>query len=147
MLTDSAGGLNIAAIIFNVIHNVVTVLIAGFRGNTGADEFNLNTLLCCYICCSNCGCCWNMILGIFNCGCIVGYLDCFDSYLSLMIEVIIQIVSGVLTFSLGFKASKTTDDYFGSISFAISIVFIFIGAFSIFLIMKINVSFIDIKLC
>lgn len=130
VLTDSNSGLTVAAIVFNVIHNVVTCLIAGFRGNTGADVINLNTLLCCYLCCPDCGCCWNMIFGIFNCGCIVDCFDCFDSYLSLMIEVIIQIVSGVLTSSLGITASNTTEKSFAKIAFAMCTVFIFFGAFN-----------------
>lgn len=119
----------IVAAVFNAIHNIVTTLIAGFRGNNDLDISNLKMLLCCYIYCPNCGCCWDSIMGVFGCTCIVELIDCFDTYPQLMVLVIIQIVSSIITYVLELKSTDMIDkeNFFSDIVFFIGTLFFVIA--------------------
>lgn len=129
---SSGGILAIVAVVFNAIHNVITCLIAGFRGNMGADVLNLKALLCCYICCPNCGSCWDTIMGVFGCTCIVDCLGgCFYTPTALLVEVLLQIITGILTFAFEFSAANLIGDESG-FSFAITAMSILFLVFVIF---------------
>ncbi|KAK8878333.1 hypothetical protein M9Y10_005100 [Tritrichomonas musculus] len=129
----------IVSFVFNAIHNVVTMLISGYRGDSEADVLLLKQLLCCYKCCPNCGRCWDTIMSVFNCFCIIECFDCyiFTSFYSLVVEASIQFVSSILMFvfantAYGKISNVEGDDMVHTLSSLFSIFTVFFFCFTVF---------------
>ena len=134
----TAASYSIAAFIFNIIHNVFTILISRYRGDIETDVKNLKLLLCCYNCCGDGARCFEYIFSIFSCFCIVDLLncECFDNFITLSVEILVQLISCILTLSLSTKSysimesNSKEEDYIIGPSF-FKMVTIFFAAFSL----------------
>lgn len=102
-----AATMTIVAFVFNILHNVVTIIMSRYRDDVASDVLNLKSLLCCYECCPNWGWIWDCILGVFNCYCIV---NCFDFYIYqyhiLLILGLAQFVLAIITTAVALNAAK-----------------------------------------
>ena len=122
--------MTIVAFVFNILHNIVTVTMSRYRDDEATDLLNAKSLLCCYTLCPSCACCWDMLLGVFNCYCI---FNCFDFYIYqyhwLLIFGLAQFILAVITTAVALNATKLVmkakkkdmADTFSSIVFAFTV--------------------------
>ena len=102
-----AADMTIVAFVFNILHNVVTIVMSRYRNDLSTELVNLKSLLCCYKCCPSWACYWDMLLGVFNCYCII---DCFDFYVVqyhwLLILGLAQFVLAIITTAVALNAAN-----------------------------------------